>query len=186
VPSRRGPARTKNDPPEQERYVDCDNATPMSRPPRIKGFSYLGPYRYFITFCTLDRAAVFLDIRLGQSVVWQFRRTCREKSFVILAYCVMPDHVHLLLEGSDAGSNLLALIKTAKQSSGQRFAAGMKRPLWDEGFHDHVLRPEEDPKRFARYVIENPVRAGLVKSPMDYPLSGSDRWTMQELIGSLW
>jgi REP-associated tyrosine transposase len=158
----------------------------MSRPPRINGFSYLGAYRYFVTFCTLERRAVFTDIALGRLVVLQFRRTCRREKFAILAYCVMPDHAHLLLEGMDAASNLVALIKSAKQSSGQRFAAKMKRPLWDEGFHDHVLRPEEDPKRFARYIIENPVRAGLVKSPLDYPLSGSARWTMQELIDSLW
>ena len=129
---------------------------------------------------------MFTDIRLGQSVVWQFRRTCREKKFLILAYCLMPDQAHLLLEGVDAASNLTALIKSSKQSSGQRFAAKMGQPLWEEGFHDHVLRPEEDPKRFARYIIENPVRAGLVKSPLDYPLSGSDRWTMQELLDSLW
>ena len=158
----------------------------MSRPPRIEGFDYVGPYRYFVTFCTLNRATVFTDIRLGESVVWQFRRTCREKRFEILAYCVMPDHTHLLLEGTDAASNLVALIKSVKQRSGQRFAARMKRPLWDEGFHDRVLRPEDDPKTFARYIIENPVRAGLVKSPLHYPLSGSERWTMQELIEGLW
>ena len=104
----------------------------------------------------------------------------------MLAYCVMPDHAHVLLEGKDSASNLMALIKSVKQSSGQRFAARTKRPLWQEGFHDHVLRPEEDPKRFARYIIENPVRAGLVESPLDYPLSGSNRWTIQELIHSLW
>ena len=158
----------------------------MSRPPRIRGFSYLGAYRYFITFCTLGRRAVFADIAIGRLVVLQFRRTCRQEKFAILAYCVMPDHAHLLLEGRDAASDLVALIKSAKQSSGQRFAAKTKRPLWEEGFHDHVLRPEEDPRRFARYIIENPVRAGLVKSPVDYPLSGSNRWTMQELVDSLW
>jgi len=157
----------------------------MSRPPRIKGFSYLGTYRYFTTFCTRERCPVFTDIALGQSVVAQFRRTCQQRKFAILAYCLMPDHAHLLLEGVDDASNLAALIKSAKQSSGQRFAARMKRPLWDEGFHDHILRPEEDPKRFARYIIENPVRAGLVKSALDYPLSGSSRWTMQELAASL-
>ncbi|HYS25781.1 MAG TPA: transposase [Vicinamibacterales bacterium] len=158
----------------------------MSRPPRIEGFRYLGLYRYFITFCTVHRAPVFTDIRLGQSVVWQFRRTCRERKFAILAYCLMPDHAHLLLEGTDRNSDLRMVIKTAKQSSGQRFAARMKRPLWDEGFHDRVVRPEDDVKRIARYIIENPVRAGLVRSPSDYPLSGSDMWTMEQLIDSLW
>jgi len=98
----------------------------------------------------------------------------------------MPDHAHLLLEGTDRNSDLRMVIKTAKQSSGQRFAARMKRPLWDEGFHDRVVRPEDDVKRIARYIIENPVRAGLVRSPSDYPLSGSDMWTMEQLIDSLW
>jgi len=158
----------------------------MSRPPRIPGFSYLGPYRYFVTFCTLDRRDVFIDVPLGQSVVSQFRRTCRKERFAILAFCVMPDHAHLLVEGTDAQSDLRALIKSAKQSSGQRFAARMKRPLWDEGFHDRVLRPEDDLKGIARYIIENPVRGGLVRSPIDYPLLGSDVWTVQELIDSLW
>jgi REP element-mobilizing transposase RayT len=78
----------------------------MSRPPRIKGFSYLGVYRYFITFCTLERCPVFTDIALGRLVISQFRRTCREKNFVILAYCLMPDHAHLLLEATHAASNL--------------------------------------------------------------------------------
>jgi REP element-mobilizing transposase RayT len=98
----------------------------------------------------------------------------------------MPDHVHLLLDGTCEASNLLALIKSVKQRSGQRFAAIMHRPLWDEGFHDRVLRPEEDPKNFARYIVENPVRAGLVKSALDYPLSGSSRWTLQELVDTSW
>ena len=169
----------------QERHLLATSHEKMSRPPRIKGFNYRGAYRYFITFCTLERRAVFTDIALGRSVVLQFRRTCRQEKFEMLAYCLMPDHAHLLLEGMDAASSLVALIKSAKQSSGQRFAARMKPPLWEEGFHDHVLRPEEDPKRFARYIIENPVRAGLVTSPFDYPLSGSDRWTIQELVDSL-
>src|SRR5262245_43026784 len=107
----------------------------MSRPPRIKGFSYLGAYRYFITFCTLERRTEFTDIALGRLVMSQFRLTCREKKFAMLAYCVMPDHAHLLLEGMDNASNLVAVIKSAKQSSGQRFAARTKRPLWQEGFH---------------------------------------------------
>ncbi|HXD17606.1 MAG TPA: hypothetical protein VN654_11375 [Vicinamibacterales bacterium] len=41
-------------------------------------------------------------------------------------------------------------------------------------------------KRIARYIVENPVRAGLVRSALDYPLSGSDVWTMEELIDSFW
>ena len=98
----------------------------------------------------------------------------------------MLDHAHLLVEGTSDRSDFCRLIKSAKQSSGQSYAAAAKQPLWQEGFYDRVLRPDEDPKKIARYIIDNPVRAGLVRSPLDYPLSGSDLWTMQELVSSLW
>jgi REP element-mobilizing transposase RayT len=98
----------------------------------------------------------------------------------------MPDHAHLLVEGTCDTSDFPHLIKSAKQRSAQSFAARHKHALWQEGFYDRVLRPEDDPKQIARYIIENPVRAGLVRSPIDYPLLGSDVWTVQELIDSLW
>jgi REP element-mobilizing transposase RayT len=158
----------------------------MSRPPRIEGFNYRGPYRYFVTFCTLHRRDVFTDVAIGQFVASQLRRTCRHMRFAVLAYCLMPDHAHLLVEGVRDTSDFRHLIKSAKQRTGQSFAARHKHPLWQEGFYDRVLRPGDDPKTIARYIIENPVRAGLVRSAIDYPLLGSDVWTVQELIDSLW
>jgi putative transposase len=158
----------------------------MSRPPRIEGFSYLGPYRYFVTFCTVDRHNTFADMAHGRSVVHQIRRTSHLYEFALLAYCIMPDHAHLLVEGISERSDLRRLIKSAKQSSGQRYAATAKQRLWQEGFYDRVLRPDEDVKTIARYIIDNPVRAGIVQSPLDYLLCGSDVWTLQELIDSLW
>ncbi|MNE68641.1 hypothetical protein D3C80_1643130 [compost metagenome] len=41
--------------------------------------------------------------------------------------------------------------------------------LWQKGFHDHALRREEDVKAVARYVVANPLRAGLVEKLADYP-----------------
>jgi len=158
----------------------------VSRPPRIEGFSYRGPYRYFVTFCTLDRRDVFGDIATGEFVASQLRRTCRARQFAVLAYCLMPDHAHLLVQGTSHDSDFRRLIKSVKQRSGQSFAARFNKALWQESYYDRVLRPEDDPKQIALYIIENPVRAGLVSSPLDYPLLGSDVWTVQELIDSLW
>ena len=158
----------------------------MSRPPRIDGFGYLGPYRYFVTFCTHDRRDVFIDVGIGEFVASQLRRTCRREKFALLAYCLMPDHAHVLVEGTSDTSDLRRLIKSAKQRSGQSFAARHNQPLWQEGFHDRVLRRDEDSKQIARYIVDNPVRAGLARSALDYPLSGSDVWTLEELINGLW
>jgi hypothetical protein len=41
--------------------------------------------------------------------------------------------------------------------------------LWQPGFHDHAVRAEEDLRALARYVIQNPVRAGLATSVRQYP-----------------
>ena len=55
-------------------------------------------------------------------------------------------------------------------------------PLWQDSYYDRVVRAEEDLGGIARYIIENPVRAGLVKSPLEYPFVGSTVWPLKELI----
>ncbi|MNW20243.1 hypothetical protein D3C71_2205540 [compost metagenome] len=47
---------------------------------------------------------------------------------------------------------------------------GRKVTLWQKGFHDRALRREEDLLKVARYVVANPLRAGLVEKLGDYPL----------------
>ena len=158
----------------------------MSRAPRIKGFDYTGPYRYSLTFCALSRSPVFTASSAVNPALQQFRRTARALAFAILAYCFMPDHVHLLVEGLTDAADLKYFAKRIKQGTGQAWKFRTGSRLWQEGFYDHVLREDEDAIRVARYIFENPVRAGLVASPRDYPYLGSDVWTLDEILGSLW
>jgi putative transposase len=157
----------------------------VSRPPRITGFEYIGPYRYFLTFCTLDRCVAFANDESVALVLAQFRRTAHTWSFAILAYCFMPDHVHLLIEGGSPDADLKRLAKRLKQGSAQTWVFRRGHRLWQEGYYDRVLRAEDDAKRVARYILGNPVRAGLVACPRDYPYLGSDVWTLDELLDGL-
>jgi len=81
-----------------------------------------------------------------------------------LAWVVMPDHWHRLVElGDETLGKAIA-----------RFKAGVSRELgvpalWQPGFHDRCLRREEDLRRSAAYIVLNPVRAGLAIHVMDYP-----------------
>lgn len=84
----------------------------------------------------------------------------------------MPDHAHLLLGGED-GSDLIRMIKQFKQLTGYRFKKGTGKNLWQKSYYDHILRKEEDVTKVVRYILENPVRKGLVKHPEEYPFSGS-------------
>ena len=60
----------------------------------------------------------------------------------------------------------------------------MKEPLWQDSYYDHVVRPEENLAGIACYIIQNPVRARLVASPLEYPFSGSTAWSIEELLKS--
>jgi REP element-mobilizing transposase RayT len=98
----------------------------------------------------------------------------------------MPDHLHFLA-GTSEGGDLLSLMHSFKQKTGWWFknhyaAGGLKasptlrkhRPaLWQKSYYDHILRREEDIGDVIRYIVENPVRGGLVDRAEDYPFAGT-------------
>jgi putative transposase len=154
----------------------------MARPPRVAGFSYKGPDRYFLTICTFNRQKFFVDAATVSDTLLQFRKTSTAEAFEISAYCFMPDHGHFLVEGLTDGSDFTRFCKLAKQRSGRLHARQHGGPLWQEGYYDRVLRESDDSLTVARYLLCNPVRAGLVAAPIDYPYLGSDKWTVKNLI----
>jgi len=81
----------------------------------------------------------------------------------------MPDHVHLLLELG--AIDLSTIVKRFKARSGVLLnrTIGRKGRFWEPGFHDHALRREEDLVTVGRYIVANPLRAGLVRRIGDYP-----------------
>jgi len=140
---------------------------------------------YLLTFCTRDRRPVFRDAGIAEQTLAQFRRTSAIERFAVLAYCMMPDHAHLLVEGECAHSDLKRFVKSAEQRSGGLYARSEHQPLWQSGYYERVLREGDDARALARYVVNNPVGAGLVQSPADYPFIGSDQWTLAELLESV-
>jgi REP element-mobilizing transposase RayT len=88
----------------------------------------------------------------------------------MLAWVLMPDHVHWLVQVGKEG-NLSRVVNRLKSASGCQVhrLIGTRGPLWQQGFHDHALRAQEDVRRVARYVLANPLRAGLVQRMGEYP-----------------
>jgi REP element-mobilizing transposase RayT len=88
-----------------------------------------------------------------------------------LAWVIMPDHVHWLFQLGDE-MDLSAVIKRFKARSAHRVNDYLHRhgTLWQMSFHDHAVRKDEDVQGIARYIVANPLRAGLVKNIGDYLL----------------
>ena len=146
----------------------------LRRPRRIEGFAYRGPYRYLLTFCTAARAPHFTRTDLVNTARLRIEQTSAEEAFSILAYCFMPDHLHLLVEGCSEDADLQRFVKIGKQ----RVVYSLRedhgvRGVWQEGFHDWVLRSDQITEDVVRYILNNPIRAGLVEKPGDYPFSWS-------------
>ena len=91
------------------------------------------------------------------------------RRFEVLAYCLMPDHLHLLLEGTSDAADLCEAVRAWKQRTGYDWKARTGAQLWQPGFHDRVMREADDTRLVVRYVLHNPVRAGLAKTARDYP-----------------
>jgi putative transposase len=106
----------------------------------------------------------------------------REERFALIAYCFMPDHLHLLIKGGCEASDCRAFVRRAKQYSGFYYAKAHGGKLWQRYGYDHVLRDEEKTAIVARYILNNPVRAGLVKRIEDYPYCGSLEWPLEALL----
>lgn len=85
----------------------------------------------------------------------------------------MPDRLHLLLRGLHDEADLRGTIKLFKQKSGYWFKQRNHRNLWHLSYYDHVVRKDESIKDITMYILNNPVRKGIVSDYKEYPFSGS-------------
>ncbi len=135
---------------------------------RIGRFSEAGRI-YLITTTTLNRTAVFLDFNVARSAIKAFTSERALKDSTLICWVLMPDHVHWLIQlGEDTLSKTVMRMKSlsARAVNQQR---GISEQLWQHALHDHALRQEEDLKETSRYIVANPLRAGLVNTPGNYP-----------------
>ncbi|GAB4536955.1 MAG: transposase [Anaerolineales bacterium] len=101
------------------------------------------------------------------------------KKYELLAYCIMPNHVHLVItplpvdESKEQYHPLSDIMKSLKGFTARRANAilGHGGTFWQEEYYDHVVRDEKALERILQYVMYNPVKAGLVENPEDWPWS---------------
>ncbi|HYE25043.1 MAG TPA: transposase [Clostridia bacterium] len=127
----------------------------------------------FATFCTYNRWILPECVR---GLVLQSCQHEHDRRAFISAVVVMPDHVHLIFapmldEAKNRIWHLSEILGGIKSASAHAVNKELRRsgPVWQEETFDHVLRSGENLNEKLVYVVNNPVRRGIVKHPRDYP-----------------
>jgi len=144
-----------------------------NRRPRLDPYVYgRSGYAIHVNITTHDRIAFFQDNDdLARTVISALHETAQFKGVVLLCYCLMPDHLHFVVRVEREDTNLFGFVWSFKNWVGRKTAVLMSAPLWQDSFYDHVIRGYEGIRRTCLYVVENPVRKGIVEDWRQYPYS---------------
>jgi REP element-mobilizing transposase RayT len=153
---------------------------PTRKKIRLASSVYNGSAAFSVTIATASREPALTNRDVATICIGALGEAAARHSISVLAHCLMPDHLHLLV-GARPGANLIDFMKLFKQLSGYRCKVQFGLKLWQKGYYDHVMRREEDWFLAARYIFENPIRAGLVADWRAFPHSGG---TLFEALAS--
>ncbi|MCO5216124.1 MAG: transposase [Thermomicrobiales bacterium] len=150
---------------------------------RMKGFDYRTPSYYFVTVCTHNRACLLGSVRNEEMVLNHAGQMIADITHTLTerypqattdSFVIMPNHVHLLIglnldiHLEEPALSLINVVHWWKTQTTVRYIAGVKLSgwtrfeahLWQEGYHDHIVRNDRDLETLRIYVAENPARWG--------------------------
>lgn len=142
-------------------------AKPRSRALR-RGRSSLVGGIYLVTFTTARRRPWFREWDAASAVARALADPAGWADSKLLCWVLMPDHWHGMVQLGEC-EPLSRNVGRAKAMASRCWKAGDESRLWQAGFHDRALRAEDQMLDVARYIVANPVRAGLVTRLRDYP-----------------
>jgi REP element-mobilizing transposase RayT len=148
----------------------------------LKDFDYSShDHVYFLTICSDNKQPYFSDSRISKIIVDELEHRHKNQEIKLFCYSIMPDHLHILIslekgftkkKGAFGERTLQNWVSAFKRYTA-RIAGEMVdiRPLWQQNFYDHVVRKDESLVDTCSYILNNPVRKGMVSNWEEYPYS---------------
>ena len=153
----------------------------QERKHRLPKKRYIGRLTAAFTVCVLNKERLFTNDNIVSPIENILLDALKSHKAEAHVYLFMPDHLHLLIEGSDKTSNFWKCMVNFKQRSGYWLSQMGRAEKWQKDFYDHILRKNDDLIKQAKYILGNPVRSRLVANWRDYKFKGStiynfDNW----------
>jgi putative transposase len=128
---------------------------------------------YFITLRADRRQSPFVQAALNQLLLDVLVEEQGRQNCSVFTYCLMPDHLHFLISPRQDGTSVLTFTDRFKgKATNRSWKVGWQGRLWQPRYYDHVVRTDESLVAIARYILDNPVRKGLVACAEEWPWSG--------------
>jgi putative transposase len=125
-----------------------------------------------ITICTKDKCNIFGNNPFTDYCLSLLKDLSNKHKIKLYAYTFMPDHIHLIIS-VQGDKSIIDFVKRFKGNSTQKsHQFGLEGRIFQNRFHDHFIRKEDGLNKTIMYVLNNPVRKGLVDNWEDFPYSG--------------
>lgn len=136
-----------------------------SRSLRLKDFDYASAWTvYHVNMKAFREKKIFSNSNINQQVVEILKSSAKLHGYDLLSYCLMPDHLHILVQAGEFPKDLSGFVRGFKSFSSR----STSKKLWQRGFYEHILRKEENLADVAKYILENPMRKRLVEEHGQY------------------
>lgn len=140
-----------------------------SRSLRLADFDYASPgVAYHITIGAYEKQDIFTGSSINQVIINSLKVSAKLYGYELIAYCLMPNHLHVLVQADKRPKHLSKFIRAFKSYCTNANLTETSRKLWQRSFYDHILRKDEDLAAVADYILNNPMRKGLVVEREQY------------------
>jgi putative transposase len=147
------------------------NLPKRQRPHRLPAEAYREPWQpVCFSICTARRGALLTRNGIPELLVDAMDHNASDHACALIAYCIMPDHLHLVACVVREGGDLRGFVGGLKRRTATTLrSAGTEPPIWERSYWDRHVRSDEDLSATIEYILANPVRKGLCDRPEDWP-----------------
>jgi len=143
---------------------------------------YIGFVRCSFTLCIYNKKPLFTSEEIVQLFNRILKEELQKQNIINWAYIYMPDHLHLVVEGTSDNSDLLKAINIFKQRTGYWLLKNMNPFRWQKNYYDYIHHKDEDLKKHIYYIFNNPVRKGMIENWEDYHFKGSLDFEINDIM----
>ena len=138
---------------------------------RLSSHDYASETPVHLILCALE-GAPFTDAAISREVCSAIEFTCQRLGFLLYAYCLMPDHLHVLVSPGSSETHVSQWLQRFKSYTTRVWQeqSGCAE-LWQRSARDRVVRDREPLHELAAYIVNNPLRKGLVDNWSAWPYS---------------